>query len=170
MRMIGNERKQEKKVYLKKKNIPLRWSTLFHYTVKKKSFKVQRCDDFLWWYPVWRKSMHSFEDERCYTVARLASKLESGCRQLLHKLKSCEATQRKCASYEMYIAKKLADGQNLLSSSVVLLLKKGAELSEDPLTICDASWGASEDRLSLWKMRSQKVVGPPQPKWTLLNY
>lgn len=49
----------------------------------------------------------------------------------------------------MYIAKKLADGQNLLSSSVVLLLKKGAELSEDPLTICDASWGASEDRLSL---------------------
>lgn len=137
---------------------------------KKKSFKVQRCDDFLWWYPVWRKSMHSFEDERCYTVARLASKLESGCRQLLHKLKSCEATQRKCASYEMYIAKKLADGQNLLSSSVVLLLKKGAELSEDPLTICDASWGASEDRLSLWKMRSQKVVGPPQPKWTLLNY
>lgn len=109
MRLIGNERKQEKKeVYFKKKNTPLRWSTLFHYTVKKKkkSFKVQRCDDFLWWYPVWRKSMHSFEDERCYTVARLASKLESGCRQLLHKLKSCEATQRKCASYEMYIAKK----------------------------------------------------------------
>lgn len=27
--------------------------------------------------------------------------------------------------------------------------KKGAELSKDPLTICDASWGASEDRLSL---------------------
>lgn len=48
------------------------------------------------------------------------------------------------------LQKKLADGQNVLSSSVVLLLKKkGAELSEDPLTICDASWGASEDRLSL---------------------
>lgn len=48
------------------------------------------------------------------------------------------------------LQKNLADGQNLLSSSVVLLLKKkGAELSEDPLTICDASWGASEDRLSL---------------------
>lgn len=48
------------------------------------------------------------------------------------------------------LQKNLADGQNLLSSSVVLLLKKkGAELSEDPLTICDASWGASENRLSL---------------------
>lgn len=127
MRLIGNERKQEKKeVYFKKKKhpTPLINFVSLHSQKKKKSFKVQRCDDFLWWYPVWRKSMHSFEDERCYTVARLASKLESGCRQLLHKLKSCEATQRKCASYEMYIAKNLADGQNLLSSSVVLLLKK----------------------------------------------
>lgn len=110
MRLIGNERKQEKKeVYFKKKKHPtplINFVSLHSQKKKKKSFKVQRCDDFLWWYPVWRKSMHSFEDECCYTVARLASKLESGCRQLLHKLKSCEATQRKCASYEMYIAKK----------------------------------------------------------------
>lgn len=104
--MKGSKKKKE--VYFKKKKhpTPLINFVSLHSQKKKKSFKVQRCDDFLWWYPVWRKSMHSFEDERCYTVARLASKLESGCRQLLHKLKSCEATQRKCASYEMYIAKK----------------------------------------------------------------
>lgn len=42
-------------------------------------------------------SMYSLEDECRHTVAHLPSKLESGCRQLLYKLKSCKATQRKCA-------------------------------------------------------------------------
>lgn len=43
------------------------------------------------------ESMYSLEDECCHTVARLASKLETWCRQLLYKIKSCEVTQRKCA-------------------------------------------------------------------------
>ncbi len=60
--------------------------------IKKKSNILGKCE-----------SMYSLEDECCHTVARLASKLESGCRQLLYKLKSCEATQRECGGWEMCI-------------------------------------------------------------------
>lgn len=52
MRLIGNERKQEKKeVYFKKKKHPtplINFVSLHSQKKKKKSFKVQRCDDFLW--------------------------------------------------------------------------------------------------------------------------
>lgn len=93
--------------------------------------------------------MHSFEDERCYTVARLASKLESGCRQLLHKLKSCEATHKKNVQVMKCTLHKTSRWPESFIIFCGFVTKKGAELSKDPLTICDASWGASEDRLSL---------------------
>lgn len=43
----------------------------------------------------WCALMNSFKNERCHGVTRLPSKLETGCRQLLHKLKSCKDTETK---------------------------------------------------------------------------
>lgn len=39
--------------------------------------------------------MYSLKNEWCHAIARLPSKLETGCRQVLHKLKSCEETETK---------------------------------------------------------------------------
>lgn len=39
--------------------------------------------------------MYSLKNECCHAIARLSSKLETGCRQVLHKLKSCEETETK---------------------------------------------------------------------------
>lgn len=39
--------------------------------------------------------MNSFKNERCHSVTRLPSKLETGGRQFLHKLKSCKDTETK---------------------------------------------------------------------------
>lgn len=154
MRLIGNERKQEKKkrFILRKKNTPLRGSTLFHYTVKKKK-RVLKCKD------VTISCGDILSDVNQCTLLKMSAAtllpvlppnwkvgVDNSCTNSNPVKQHKENAQvMKCT-----LQKNLADGQNLLSSSVVLLLKKkGAELSEDPLTICDASWGASENRLSL---------------------
>lgn len=45
--------------------------------------------------------MYSLKNECCHAIAHLPSKLEMGCRQLLHKLKSCEETETKGTSEEI---------------------------------------------------------------------
>lgn len=44
--------------------------------------------------------MYSLKNECCHAIACLPSKLETGCRQVLHKLKSCEETEKKGTSEE----------------------------------------------------------------------
>lgn len=45
--------------------------------------------------------MHSLKNQCCYDVTRLPSEMETGCRQLLHKLKSCKETEIKGSGEEM---------------------------------------------------------------------
>lgn len=103
--------------------------------------------------------MYSLEDECCHTVARLAPELETGCRQLLYKYKSCEATQcemRKCALCKLpkQMSKSfLADyGYRGDSRRTV-----SQELSIHHL------WcilGPSKDWLSVWQMRYRGPLAP----------
>lgn len=45
--------------------------------------------------------MYSLKNQRCHAIACLPSKLETGCRQLLHKLESCKETETKGRSEEI---------------------------------------------------------------------
>lgn len=127
MRLIGNERKQEKKRFiLRKKNTPLRWSTLFHYTVKKKK-RVLKCKD------VTISCGDILSDVNQCTLLKMSAAtllpvlppnwkvgVDNSCTNSNPVKQHKENAQvMKCT-----LQKNLADGQNLLSSSVVLLLKK----------------------------------------------
>lgn len=123
MRLIGNERKQEKKeVYFKKKKTP----PLFHYTVKKKK-RVLKCKD------VTISCGDILSDVNQCTLLKMSAAtllpvlppnwkvgVDNSCTNSNPVKQHKENAQvMKCT-----LQKNLADGQNLLSSSVVLLLKK----------------------------------------------
>lgn len=128
MRLIGNERKQEKKeVYFKKKKTPHSVDQLCFITQSKKKKRVLKCKD------VTISCGDILSDVNQCTLLKMSAAtllpvlppnwkvgVDNSCTNSNPVKQHKENAQvMKCT-----LQKNLADGQNLLSSSVVLLLKK----------------------------------------------
>lgn len=122
---------------------------------------------------VWScESMHSSEDECSYTVTRPATKLETGCWQLLYKLKPCETKQKRFRLrnvHKSHPSGKLVHHQHAVLITAVennLLDTEELWVNIYPFAICGASRGRVKaacqgDRWDVVALRPP--AGPP--KW-----